>query len=62
MGNGGLDDSQTGSRLMGKVSITSGMQINTTVIAENEEELKRLLMNVIEESENIGLKLNIQEN
>ena len=38
------------------------MQMNTTLIAESEEELKRLLMNVIEESENIGLKLNIQEN
>ena len=36
--------------------------MNTTLIAESEEELKRLLMNVIEESENIGLKLNIQEN
>ena len=40
MGNGGLDDSQAGSRLMGKISITSGMQINTTVIAESEEETK----------------------
>ena len=36
--------------------------MNTTLIAESEEELKTLLMNVIEESENIGLKLNIQEN
>ena len=33
----------------------------TTVMAENEEELKRLLMKVKEESEKVGLKLNIQE-
>ena len=50
------------SRLMGEISKTSDMQMNTTLMAESEEELKRLLMNVIEESEKVGLKLNIQEN
>ena len=42
------------SRLMGEISITSGMQMNTTLMAESEEELKKVLMNVIEESEQGG--------
>ena len=50
------------SRLMGEISITSDIQMNTTLMAESKEELKTLLMNVIEESEKVGLKLNIQEN
>ena len=50
------------SRLMGEISITSGMQMNTTLMAESEEELKKVLMNVIEESEQGGWKLNVQEN
>ena len=37
------------------------MQINTTLMAESEEELKSLLMKVKVESENVGLKLNIQK-
>ena len=37
------------------------MQINTTLMAESEEELKSLLMNAKEESEKVGLKLNIQK-
>ena len=37
------------------------MQINTTLMAESEEELKSLLMKVKEESEKVGLKLNIQK-
>ena len=48
------------SRLLGEISITSHVQM-TTVMAENEEELKRLLMKVKEESEKVGLKLNIQK-
>ena len=44
----------------GEISITSDMQ-NTTLMAENEEELKSLLMKVKEESEKVGLKLNIQK-
>ena len=46
------------SRLLGEVSITSD---DTTLMAESEEELKSLLMKVKEESEKVGLKLNIQK-
>ena len=46
------------SRLPGEISITSESQI-TTLMAESEEELKSLLMKVKEESEKVGLKLNI---
>ena len=46
------------SRLPGEISITSD---NTTLMAESEEELKSLLMKVKEESEKVGLKLNIQK-
>ena len=49
------------SRLWGEISITSDMQITTTLIAERKEELKSLLMKVKEESEKIGLKLSIQK-
>ena len=46
------------SRLPGEISITSD---DTTLMAESEEELKSLLMKVKEESEKVGLKLNIQK-
>ena len=46
------------SRLLGDISITSD---DTTLMAESEEELKSLLMKVKEESEKVGLKLNIQK-
>ena len=49
------------SRLLGEISITSDMQKTTTLMAESEEELKGLLMKVKEESEKVGLKLNIQK-
>ena len=49
------------SRLLGEISITSRYADDTTVLAESEEELKSLLMTVKEESENVGLKLNIQK-
>ena len=49
------------SRLLGQISITSDMQITTTVIAESNEELKSLLMKGKEKSEKIGLKLSIQK-
>ena len=49
------------SRLLGEISITSDMQMITTLMAESEEELKSLLMKVEEESEKVGLKLNIQK-
>ena len=49
------------SRLPGEISITSDMQMTPPLMAESEEELKSLLMKVKEESENVGLKLNIQK-
>ena len=49
------------SSFPGEISITSDMQICTTLMAESEEELKSLLMIVKEESEKVGLKLNIQK-
>ena len=48
------------SRLLGEISITSDMQM-TTRMAENEAELKSLLIKVKQESEKAGLKLNIQK-
>ena len=45
----------------GEISITSDIADDTTLISEREEELKSLLMKVKEESEKIGLKLNIQK-
>ena len=50
------------SRLLGEISITSFIYSDdTTFMAESEEELKSLLMKVKEESEKVGLKLNIQK-
>ena len=49
------------SRLSGEISITSDMQVTPPLLAESEEELKSLLMKVKEESEKVGLKLNIQK-
>ena len=47
------------SSFLGEISITSDMQM--TLMAESKEELKGLLMKVKEESEKVGLKLNIQK-
>ena len=49
------------SRLLGEISTTSEYADDTTLMAESEEELKSLLMKVKEESEKVGLKLNIQK-
>ena len=49
------------SRWPGKISVTSDMQMIPPFMAESEEELKSLLMKVKEESEKVGLKLNIQK-
>ena len=49
------------SRLPGEISITSDYADDTTLMAESKEELKSLLMKVKEESEKVGLKLNIQK-
>ena len=45
----------------GEISIISDMQMTTTLMAESEEDLKSLLMKMKEESEKVGLKLNIQK-
>ena len=49
------------SRFPGEISITSDMQMTTTLMAESEEELKSLLMKVKKESEKVGSKLNIRK-
>ena len=50
------------SRLPGEISITSDMQMTpSTLMADSEEELKSLLIKVKEESEKVGLNLNIQK-
>ena len=49
------------SRFLGKISVTSDMQDDTTLMAESKEGLKSLLMKVKEESEKSGLELNIQK-
>ena len=49
------------SRLPGEISVTSDMQMTPPLMAEGKEELKILLMRVKEESEKVGLKLNIQK-
>ena len=49
------------SRLPGEISITSEYADDTTLMAESKEELKSLLIKVKEESEKVGLKLNIQK-
>ena len=61
MRNAGLEETQAGIKIHGKISITSDMQMTPTLMAESEEELKSLLMKVKEESEKVGLKLNIQK-
>ena len=49
------------SRLPGEVSIASDTQMTPLLMAESEKELKSLLMKVKEESEKVGLKVNIQK-
>ena len=49
------------SRLQGEISTTSDNADDTTLMAEIEEELKSLLMKMKEESEKVGLQLNIQK-
>ena len=49
------------SRLLGEISITLRYADGTTLMAESEEELKSLLMKVKEESEKVGIKLNIEK-
>ena len=61
MQNAGLDEAQAGIKTAGRNINNHRYADNTTLMAESKEELKSLLMKVKEESENIGLKLNIQK-
>ena len=60
MQNAGLDEAQAGIKIAGRNINNLRYADGTTLMAEGEEELKRLLMKVKEESEKAGLKLNIQ--
>ena len=61
MWNAGLDEAQAGIKTAGRNINNLRYADDTTLMAESEEELKRLLMKMKEESEKVGLKLNIQE-
>ena len=61
MKNAGLEEAQTGIKIAGRNINNLRYADDTTLMAESEEELKSLLMNVKEESEKVGLKLNIQK-
>ena len=61
MRNARLEEAQAGIKIAGRNSVTSDMQMTPPLMAESEEELKSLLMKVKEESEEVGLKLNIQK-
>ena len=61
MRNAGLDEAQAGIKISRRNINNLGYADDTTLRAESEEELKSLLMNVKEESEKVGLKLNIQK-
>ena len=61
MRNAGLDEAQAGIKIAGRNINNLRYADDTTLMAENEEELKSLLMKVKEESEKVGLKLNIQK-
>ena len=59
--NPGLDEAQAGVKIAGRNINNLRDADDTTLMAESEEELKSLLMKVKEESEKVGLKLNIQK-
>ena len=61
MRNTGLDEAQAGIKIAGRNINYLRYADDTTLMAESEEELKSLLMNMKEESEKAGLKLNIQK-
>ena len=61
MQNAGLDEAQAGIKIAGRNIHNLRYANNTTLKAESEEELKSLLMKVKENSEIVGLKLNIQK-
>ena len=61
MQNAGLDEAQAGIKIAGRNANNLRYTDNITLMAESEEELKSLLMEVKEESEKVGLKLEIQK-
>ena len=61
MRNAGLEEAQAGMKIAGRNISNLRYGDDTTLMAENEEELKSLLMKVKEESEKVDLKLNIQK-
>ena len=61
MRNAGLEEAQDGIKIAGKNINNLRYADDTTLMAESEEELKSLLMKVKEESEKVGLKLNIHK-
>ena len=61
MRNAGLEEEQAGIKIAGRNSNNLRYTDDTTLMEENEEELKSPLMKVKEESEKVGLKLNIQK-
>ena len=61
MRNAGLDEAQAGIKIARRNVNNLRCADDTTLMAESEEELKSLLMEVKEESEKVGLKLNIQK-
>ena len=61
MRNAGLEEAQVGIKIAGRDINNLRYADGTTLMAEREEELKSLLMKVKEESEQVGLKLNIQK-
>ena len=61
MRNAGLEEAQAGVKIAGRYISNLTYADDTTLMEESEEELKSLLMKVKEESEKVGLKLNIQK-
>ena len=61
MRNAGLEETQAGIKISGRTINNLRYADDTTLMAESEEELKNLLMKLKEESEKVGLKLNIQK-
>ena len=61
MWNAGLDEPQAGIKIAGRNTNNLRYADDTTLMAESEEELKSFLMKVKEESEKVGIKLNIQK-
>ena len=61
MRNAGLEEAQAGIKIAGRNMSNLRYAEDTTLMAESEGELKSLLMKVKEESEKVGLKLNIQK-